>query len=99
MGDIPPETMEKERLTMKEAYLEELDEKRKKAMSEEVLTKVIEGKTKKFFQDVVLLQQELTIPKSEADAKPTSVEKWLESEASALGFDSLIVHDFRFVSL
>jgi len=99
VADVPLETMEKERLTMKEAYLEEIDENRKRAMSEEVLTKVLEGKTRKFLQDGVLLQQELTIPTSETEAKSTSVEKWLKGEAVALGFDSLVIHDFRFISL
>lgn len=100
---VPADVLEKERNTMKEAYLKELDEKRKKNLDDAVLTKVLDGKTKKFFQDSVLLRQELTVPNAgglgDKEAKPVSVEKWLKTEAKSMGLASIDVDDFRLVCL
>mmetsp|Transcript_36662 Transcript_36662/g.56837 ORF Transcript_36662/g.56837 Transcript_36662/m.56837 type:complete len:367 (+) Transcript_36662:56-1156(+) len=97
--DVPAEVLEKERNTLKEAYLEELDEKRKKNLTDVVLTKVLDGKTKKFYQEAVLMQQELIVAGVEGESAPVSVEKWLKDEAKSLGIDSLTVQEFRLVCL
>merc|ERR1712070_317954 len=83
---ISADVIEKARSTMREAHLQDLDEKRKKTLKEDVLNKVLDGKTQKFYQDSVLLRQELCIPTSgQADGKPPSVEKWLKEQAKSLG--------------
>lgn len=100
---VPPEVLERERTTMKEAYMRELDEKRKASLREDVLAKVLDGKTHKFYQDSVLLQQEFTAPRAsaagEADLKPVSVEKFLQEEAKSMGLEGIDVEDFRLVCL
>jgi elongation factor Ts len=100
VDSIGPDVLEKERSTMKDAYMEELDEKRRKNLNEAVLAKVLDGKTKKFYEESVLLRQELTIPSAdEADGKPMSVEKWLKSEAKSIGLEDITVEDFHLVCL
>jgi len=97
--DIPADLLEKERNTLKEAYLEELDEKRRKNLTDAVLTKVLDGKTKKFYQEAVLLQQELIVAGVEGESNPVSVDQWLKDQAKSLSLDSLTVQEFRLICL
>jgi len=99
VDSVPPNVLEKERSTMREAYMNELDDKRKANLREDVLTKVLDGKTQKFYQDSVLLRQEFLGPAGQADPKPVSVEKWLKAEAKSMGLEAIDVEDFRLICL
>lgn len=93
---IPAQILEKERETMRAAHLEQLGPAKAAKADEKVITKVLDGKTKKFYQDTVLLCQELIAPSESQEAPVTvPVSEWLEVEARAIGVEKLIVEDFR----
>lgn len=98
--DISTTTLEHEREVILESHLSQLDEGRraKAAADEEMLAKVVDGKMKRFYQDTVLLQQEL-ISASLGDAKPPTVEQWLASKAKDLGVDAIVVEGLEVACL
>mmetsp|Transcript_36590 Transcript_36590/g.80133 ORF Transcript_36590/g.80133 Transcript_36590/m.80133 type:complete len:346 (-) Transcript_36590:65-1102(-) len=96
IASVPKEVLEKEQASLKEAHLAQLDPKRAQNIDEAVLAKVIDGKTKKFFQDTVLLSQELLLPQAEV---PITVEAWLKEEAKAAGVSAVSVDAFELVLL
>lgn len=98
---IPAEVLEKERGLMRDAHLSAMDPSKAKKLTEEMLTKVVDGKTKKFYQDQVLLCQECILPSANSDAaaKVPLVERWLQQEADAIGVKSIVVEQFHFASL
>lgn len=102
IDSVPTEVLTRERETAREAHLASMDPKKAAALKDEVLAKVLDGKTKKFYQDAVLYCQELLVPHAGAgqpDPKPVSVEKWLKAQATELGVDRIDVEDFRLVCL
>jgi len=100
VDDVGSEVLEKERSTAREAHLRTLDENRKKKLTEAILDKVVDGKLKKFFEEAVLLRQELTIPTSgETDDSSVTVEKWLKQQAKSIGVEGIVVEEFRLVCL
>lgn len=100
---VPPEVLEKEKETSRQAHLEQLGEKKAANVSEEVMKKVLDGKVKKFYQDAVLLHQELIIPQAATSdntaPKSMSVEAWLKSQASEIGVEKIEVEDFKLLCL
>eukprot|EP00913_Durusdinium_trenchii_P032076 g30039.t1 len=58
-----------------------------------VLQKVLDGKTMKFYQECVLLCQELVMPQVSSDKKVLPVAEWLEAEARELGVSRILVED------
>jgi len=97
-SDIPEGVLNAERDVAKEAHLSGLDpsKRAKAAENDEILKKVVEGKMKKFYQEHVLLKQEMVLP---GDAKPMSVEQWLADQAASIGASSIEVKDFRLACL
>jgi len=93
---IPADVLEKEKSTIRSAHLAQMDPKKAAKIDENVLQKVIDGKTNKFYQDNVLLKQDIILPQVEGNI---SVERWLHQEADALGVERLVVQDFCFASL
>lgn len=102
VSSIPLEVLEKEQATIKAAHLAQMGSEKAAKVSEKNLTKAIEGKTRKFYQESVLLSQELLVPRDGAaqeEAAPITVESWLQSEAAALGLDSIEVDSFQLACL
>jgi len=102
IASVPAEVLTREQETAREAHLASMDPKKAAALKDEVLAKVLAGKTKKFYQDAVLYCQDLIVPHAGAgqpDPKPVSVEKWLKAQATELGVDGIEVEDFRLVCL
>jgi elongation factor Ts len=94
---IPCDVLANERRMALEAHLAQVDEKRAAAMDKKVLEKIVDGKEKKFVQEVALLGQEILLP--QGDQKPPTVEKWLRAEASSLGVSALKVDGFHLALL
>jgi elongation factor Ts len=95
---VPEEVIAKEKESIRSAHLAQMDPKKVEKLSDEVLGKVVDGKTNKFYGDTVLLKQELVGSQADASAPP-SVEQWLRAEAEAIGAESLTVEDFRLAIL
>merc|ERR1719277_1287143 len=93
---IPGDVLEKEQATIREAHLAQMDPKKAAKIDENVLKKVIDGKTNKFYQDNVLLKQDIILPQVDGNV---SVERWLHQEEDALGVEQLVVDDFCLASL
>jgi len=95
---IPADLLTKEMDTLRAAHLAQMDEKKAANVSEDVMAKVLQGKARKFYSETVLLQQEILLPQA-GDAKPLSVEKWLQAEAKAMGLRALVLEDFKLICL
>lgn len=93
---IPKEVLEKEQETLKAAHLATMDPARAAKATDEMLKKVIDGKTKKWHADTVLMCQELL---QNTDDKAVSVEAWLKREAKNLGVEQLVIDDFKLICL
>lgn len=89
VDSIPVDAIEKEREATRAAFIQERGEKA--AANEEVLKKVIDGKMQKFYQESVLLRQELLTP----GVDPMPVSSFLEAEAKSVGIEAVIVDGFR----
>jgi len=96
---IPENVLEKEKSTVKQAHLAQMDPKKAAKVDEKIMDKVINGKMNKFFSDTVLLRQELLMPQTADDAKPPSVEKWLKEGAKSMGVKSVEVDAFELACL
>jgi len=106
VAGIPAADLSKEREALRAAHLEQLGPKKAATLDEQVLARVLDGKTQKFYQETVLLCQELVAPQTpaaaglgRAEAKPLPVAEWLEAEAKAMGLEKVLVEDFRLASL
>ncbi|CAJ1433993.1 unnamed protein product [Effrenium voratum] len=100
VGSISAETLRKEQEVFKAAYLEQVGPRKAGAVDEQVLKKVIDGKTNRFYQETVLPCQELVAPQAGAsDKKPVPVAEWLQAEARQLGVEKILVEDFRLAVL
>jgi len=102
VAGIPAETAQKEKETAKAAYLAQLDPKKAGNIDQKVLDKVLTGKMQKFYQEHVLLCQELVSPQGAsgtAEAKAAPVAEVLEREAKALGLERIIITDFKLAVL
>lgn len=95
---IPADVLSKEMDTLRAAHLEQMGEEKAAKVSEDVMAKVLQGKAKKFYSETVLLNQEILLPQA-GDAKPVSVEKWLQAEAKAMGLRALVLEDFKLLCL
>lgn len=62
VDSIPAETLRKEREVFKAAHFEQIGPRMAGTITEEVLKKVLDGKTNKFYQEYVLACQELVSP-------------------------------------
>lgn len=109
-ASIPEDVRQKEEKLMREAHLEQLGPKKAAAVDEKVLTKVLEGKMKKFCQETVLLSQELVAAPSQSaaamaeggkpePAKPIVVSEWLRAEAKAMSLQELTVAGFQLATI
>lgn len=96
---IPVETLRKEREVFKAAHLAQLNPRMSGTIDDKVLQKVLDGKTMKFYQECVLLCQELVMPQVSSDKKVLPVAEWLEAEARELGVSRILVEDFKLAVL
>jgi len=99
IDSIPAETLRKEREVFKAAYLEQLGPRKAGSVADEVVEKVLVGKTTKFYQECVLACQELVSPQAASDKKVLPVAEWLEAEARQLGVSRILVEDFKLAVL
>lgn len=100
IASVPAAVLQREREAFKAAHTEQIGAKKAAALEENVWARVLDGKTQRFYQDSVLMCQELVAPQaSGGDAKPMPVAEWLEAEAKAMGLEKLLVQDFRLVSI
>jgi len=99
-SSIPEGILRAEKDVARESHLAGLDPaKRAKVEADDaILSKVVEGKLKKFYQEGVLLEQDMLLPGT-GDSKPPSVADWLVTQAKGLGATSVAVKDFRLVCL
>ncbi|OLP83419.1 Elongation factor Ts [Symbiodinium microadriaticum] len=95
------ETLRKEREVFKAAYLEQLGPRKAGLANDQVIQKVLDGKTSKFYQESVLACQELVAPQTGEKEKALPVSEWLEAEARSLslGAGDLQVEDFKLAVL
>jgi len=89
---IPHDALEKEQTLVKDTHLASMDPAKAAKIDEKMLQKVTDGKMNKFYQENVFVKQEVILGGD--DGKPPSVEKWLASEAKAIGVDSVVVDGF-----
>lgn len=99
IGSIPVEVLQRERETFKAAYLDQLGPRKSGGVDDKVMAKVLDGKSQRFYQDTVLLCQELVAPQVQSgeetnEAKSLPVAEWLEAEAHNLGLEQLFLEDF-----
>mmetsp|Transcript_7369 Transcript_7369/g.15915 ORF Transcript_7369/g.15915 Transcript_7369/m.15915 type:complete len:357 (+) Transcript_7369:68-1138(+) len=100
VGSVPAETLRKEREVFKAAYLEQLGPRKAGLADEQVIQKVLDGKTSKFYQESVLACQELVAPQTGEKEKALPVSEWLEAEARSLSLaGALHVEDFKLAVL
>lgn len=100
VASIPAETLFKEQEILKAAHLEQLGSRKAGSIDEQVLKKVIDGKTQKFHQETVLECQELVAPQATGgEAKPIPVAEWLQAEARSMGLERILVEDFKLAVL
>lgn len=97
IASIPAEIIRKEREAFKASHLEQLGPRKSGTVDDKVMEKVLDGKTQKFYQDSVLMCQELVVQSSEEKSLP--VAEWLEVEAKALGLEKIVLEDFRLSAL
>lgn len=99
VDSIPAETLRKEREVFKAAHFEQIGPRMAGTITEEVLKKVLDGKTNKFYQEYVLACQELVSPQVSSEKKVVPVAEWLEAEAKQLGLSRILVEDFKLAVL
>jgi len=100
IASVPAATLQREREAFKAAHVEQVGAQKAASLDEKTWTKVLDGKTQRFYQDTVLMCQELVAPQAAgAEAKPMPVAEWLEAEAKAMGLEKLLVEDLRLASL
>lgn len=101
---IPAEVLHRERETFRAAYVEQLAPRKAGIIEEGLMSKVVDGKTQKFYSETVLLCQELVAPQAvgtgaKGEEKPLPVAEWLEAEARDMSLEKIAVDSFRFASL
>lgn len=99
IASVPATVLSKERETMKAAHMAQLGARKGGTLDEQTLNKVLDGKTQKFYQETVLLCQELVSSAASQDGKPLPVAEWLQAEARSLGVEKLLVEDFKLLAL